>query len=415
MVTLVETLNYKCFRYLQQPVGPLQVLAGANGSGKSTFLDIFAFVSDFISEGLKSAIEKRTSHFENLVWMAKPGKIELAIETEIPKIERELLPVQKYDRIRYELAIGNDPEPKGFQIFQETIILKIGTLLSPPERTVFPKVRGAPFTLITPRSQTSKKKRILNKVLGGMETFYVETECKKEKPLGISYKPAPLKSALVHLPDDEKKFPVTIWFRNFMCKNVKRIITTRLFLSPSTIRKAKSELSQLFWTWNELKAKNPEKFSDLMALIQRLFPDLKAIQSIQNEEGRRDLVLEYKNNLKLSLQAIPDEILRVLWMVFSFFRSDSRETLYLIEEPENGLHPKTLQNLIQFFPSVPHAQILFSTHSPIVLDQLHASQILFFAKTPEGIADVIPIVQHPKMKNWKGDPPLSSFFTKDVL
>lgn len=415
MITLVEVLNYKCFRYLQQPLGPFHLLTGANGSGKTTFLDMIAFVSDFISEGLKSAIEKRTPQFENLVWMCKPGRIELAIEADVPKVEKERLPFQEYEKIRYELAIGNDLESKGIQIFHEALLFKKNLPFPIPERTVFPKLRGAPFTLITPRSRTQKAKRIFTKVLGGAETFYPEAEHNKTKPSEISGKPSPLKSALDHLPEDEKKFPVSSWFKNFMCKNVKRIMYNYPFNLHATRRKMKSELSQLAWIWNEVKSKYPGKFVEMMTLFQALLPDLKAVQCIQTEEGQFDLVLEYKNNLKLPLEATSTETFKIFLMILTFFHPNVREILYLIEEIENGLHPRILKNLFQFFASKDNAQILFTTYSPMALDQFDPAKILYFAKTPEGIADVIPLAQHPKLKNWKGNPPISTLFTDEAL
>jgi len=414
MITLVEALNFKCFRYLQQPLGPFHVLAGANGTGKSTFLDVIAFVSDFIAEGLKSAIEKRTPHFEDLVWMGKPGRIELAIEAKISETEKAILPIQKYDRIRYELAIGNDLESKEIQIFHETILLKIDAPPPMPKRTVFPKLRGAPLTLIAPRKGLKKSKRIFIKVLGGMETYYPETEW-EEKPSEISRRPAPLKSGLDHLPEDEKKFPVSTWFKHFMCEEIKRIRTSSPFLPHTTQKKTKSELSQLSWIWNEMKSQKPAELSKVMAFLQSLLPDLKGIKSIQNKEGQYDLVLEYKNNLKLPMRSISEGSYCILSMVFPFFQWDPHVCVYLIEEPENGLHPKTLENLLHFFSSASNAQILLTTYSPIVLDQCDPSQILFFAKTPEGASDVIGLHQHPKLKNWKGEPSLSTLFAKGEL
>jgi predicted ATPase len=48
MITLVEALNYRCLRYIRQPLGPFHVLVGPNASGKTTFLDVIAFLERLV-------------------------------------------------------------------------------------------------------------------------------------------------------------------------------------------------------------------------------------------------------------------------------------------------------------------------------------------------------------------------------
>ncbi len=48
MITLVEALNYRCLRHISQPLGPFHVLVGPNASGKTTFLDVIAFLGRLV-------------------------------------------------------------------------------------------------------------------------------------------------------------------------------------------------------------------------------------------------------------------------------------------------------------------------------------------------------------------------------
>ena len=68
MISLIETLNFRCLRYVSQPLGPFHVLVGPNASGKTTFLDVVAFLSDLISRGLDFAIAERTQDCRDPVW-----------------------------------------------------------------------------------------------------------------------------------------------------------------------------------------------------------------------------------------------------------------------------------------------------------------------------------------------------------
>ncbi|WP_294031403.1 AAA family ATPase, partial [Thiolapillus sp.] len=59
----VETLHIKNYRALRdfrlEKLTPLTALLGPNGSGKSTVFDVFAFLSECFTVGLKKAWDKR--------------------------------------------------------------------------------------------------------------------------------------------------------------------------------------------------------------------------------------------------------------------------------------------------------------------------------------------------------------------
>ena len=74
MITLVEALNYRCLRYIRQPLGPFHVLVGPNASGKTTFLDVIAFLGRLVSAGPDAATEERTQNFSDLIWGREAGR-----------------------------------------------------------------------------------------------------------------------------------------------------------------------------------------------------------------------------------------------------------------------------------------------------------------------------------------------------
>jgi len=48
MIARIEALNYKCLRYVSQGLQRFQILVGPNASGKSTLLDVPAFLQDLL-------------------------------------------------------------------------------------------------------------------------------------------------------------------------------------------------------------------------------------------------------------------------------------------------------------------------------------------------------------------------------
>lgn len=73
MIRRIQALNYRCLRYADVTLDRFHVLVGPNASGKSTLLDVVAFLGDVVSEGLVEAVEKRTRNFQDLVWK-RPAK-----------------------------------------------------------------------------------------------------------------------------------------------------------------------------------------------------------------------------------------------------------------------------------------------------------------------------------------------------
>ena len=66
MIQRLETLYYQCLRHIEQDLAPFHMLVGANGSGKTTFLDAIAFLGDFVRDGLDAAIYDRANDLRDL-------------------------------------------------------------------------------------------------------------------------------------------------------------------------------------------------------------------------------------------------------------------------------------------------------------------------------------------------------------
>jgi len=123
MIRLIEALNFRCLQYISQPLGRFHVLVGPNASGKTTFLDVVAFLARLVSDGPEAAVRDRTRNFQDLVWGGAGERFELAIEAEIPADQRAKLS-KGFDTIRYEVALGQSAETNGIGIIEEYVLLK---------------------------------------------------------------------------------------------------------------------------------------------------------------------------------------------------------------------------------------------------------------------------------------------------
>lgn len=420
MITLIEAKNYRCLYYVKQQLEPFHILVGPNASGKTTFLDVVSFLGDLVSDGPLAAISKRTKNFHDLLWWRTGDGFELAIEAAIPKKMRPLLRDPECSTVRYEIALQLDENKQEISIQSEKVLLK--KLPSKPvvrQQALFPVKEEPPLTIIT-RTRSRGTNIIVNKVPRGNDNFYSEVYHAKGKGWAPAFKLGPYKSALANLPADEANFPVTTWLKGLLTENVSQLV-----LNSQLIRKAsppghgrtfKADGSNLPWVVDHLKNRaDSSRFNQWVSHLKTALPDLVDIRTVDREDDRhRYLVLEYDGGLKVPSWMASDGTLRLMALTILAYLPDFTG-IYLIEEPENGIHPRGVDTLFQSLSSVYDAQILVATHSPVILGLVEANKVLCFAKTGEGVVDIVKGDEHPQLRDWMGEASLGVLFAGGVL
>jgi predicted ATPase len=158
MITRIEALNYRCLKYIRQDLGPLHVLVGPNASGKTTFLDVVAFLGTLVTDGPEDAVLERTQNFDDLVWGRHGDRFELAIQALIPERLRPDSRELEYDTVRYEVAIGRGLSDE-ISVLHERVILETGLRLvnGQTSRGLFPESKTAPESLCGRKSQPNTR------------------------------------------------------------------------------------------------------------------------------------------------------------------------------------------------------------------------------------------------------------------
>jgi len=176
----------------------------------------------------------------------------------------------------------------------------------------------------------------------------------------------------------------------------------------------KTDGSNLPWVIENLK-KDKKKFNQWIEHIQTALPDIESISTIEREEDRhRYIKIKYTNGIDVPSWLVSDGTLRLLALTIPAYIK-TINGVFLIEEPENGIHPKAIETVYQSLSSVYTAQILLASHSPIILSLMDTEHLLCFAKTGEGVTDIVNGTEHPKLREWSGNPNLSSLFASGIL
>ncbi len=134
----------------------------------------------------------------------------------------------------------------------------------------------------------------------------------------------------------------------------------------------------------------------------------------KEDDRHRYLILRHSNGLEAPSWLVSDGTLRLLGLTLLAYQP-SLSGLYLIEEPENGIHPLAAETVFQSLSSAYGAQVLLATHSPVIVSMADLDQVLCFARTAEGATDVVPGNEHPRLRDRKGGVDPGTLLASGVL
>lgn len=420
MIRRIQALNYRCLRYVDLELDRFHVAVGPNASGKSTLFDVVAFLGDMVRDGVDAAVEKRTNNFQDLVW-GRPRddlRFELAVEFELPDEVHAQLPADRGFRFfRYEVAV--EERDKQVRIDSERGLLIAKSYgLQPQQRTLFPlppPVRGG----ILAGGGRRGARTVLSKSPRKQDNFNIEVSPESGQGWAVSVSFGPHRSALGNLPESPDRFPAAT--------HVKRTLTERvksLFLDADRMREASPpslrrsgfapDGSNLPWTVKALKERHPDDYSQWIDHVRTALQDLREVSVVERDEDRHTyLTLGYETGVTVPSWVASDGTLRFLALTLLGYLSSPG--IYLIEEPENGLHPFALDPVYDALSSATDSQVLSATHSPAFLKLADPEEALCFAKNTEGATDIVRGDRHPHLRDWQGKADMQLLFATGVI
>ena len=428
MLTRIEALRFRSLRDVDVAVGSFHVLLGPNGSGKSTLLDVVGFLGDLLRVGLHKAIvgdaaarvPMRAADPRELCWLREGSTFELAIELSIPADLRARLIDPTLSRARYEVRIDVDAAGQGSRVDREAFwLLADDSPTSGRPRQLpllFPDGREPRMTLMLDRKGRSAPDRaVISKAPKSASYNYLA----ETNNLDFPFKLGPQKSALGNLVEDESKWPVATWAKRLLTEGIDRIAlhaeSLRLPSPSGGTNRFALDGSNLPWVIDSLAKTDPEQFERWVEHVRTAIPDIEQIGTVlRDEDKKRYVQVTYRGGLVIPSWLVSDGTLRLLALTLLSFLRGTRG-VYLIEEPENGIHPRAVETVYRALSSGYDAQVLCASHSPIVLGLAQPSVLLCFAKDSTGATDVVRGDRHPKLQAWKSDVDLGLLFAAGVL
>lgn len=422
MIHAIEVKGLRALRYVNVEFSPFLVMVGPNACGKSTLFDALLVARDILNSGLEAAvfgdlrmnIAQRAVSPLDMTWLRQGGGFEIAITLELPSEIAQKLG-NRYTLTRYELAVRTD----GTLGFEHETLWLCNAAKKQEDRQIqlFPSWREPPAHIIRSSNQKSPLgwRKVVSKVAeSGNDYFRSETS-----DWNNLFRLGPNKSALANLPEDEEKFPAATWTKRVLMEGIHRLALNaekmRLPAPAGSPRDFLPDGSNLPWVVHELEERDPSAKIDWVKHVGATLEDLQDIRTKEKQEDRsRYLELTYKNGLIAPSWVLSDGTLRLLALTLLAYAPKSPHVV-LIEEPENGIHPKAIETVMQSLSSVYASQILCATHSPVALSLLKANQILCFGKTDEGAIDIVAGDEHPRLRGWQSALNLGDIFATGVL
>jgi predicted ATPase len=432
VITRIEATNYRCFERLDVDLAEFGVLVGANGAGKTTLLDIPVLLGDLLkarnisSAFLESAEPRgpRASTLGELVYQGRGDRFAFAAETRLPETvvhallasasesvrqEEELWP----RFIRYELRLRVAGQ-RALQV-QSEYLFTFSEKHKPSRATSSSRV---PSEMTPHHSWTF----VIHREAG--EEFELREEVREA---GKSRR-APAKTAAVPAErlaldrvgfEEPEKYPAATWLLALLTEGA-------VFFEPdwNQLRTASppglpSQLTadgrNLPWLALRLKAEAPEQFQAWVEHVGIALPQVTAIDAVEREEDHHAYFrVTFNDSYEVTSSGLSDGTLRILALTLLSYL-DSPPRLLVVEEPENGIHPRAIEVVLEGLSSMYDSQVLVSSHSPVVVANAQLKNLLAARLERDGSVTIIPGAEHPRLVDWKGGIDLGSLFAAGVL
>ena len=296
---------------------PINILIGANGSGKSNFLGAFSFLRKICEARLQDYVITASGSDRVLHFGSRTTK----------EIFFDLSFANKTDQ--YSLKLSPTEDDGLFPSVEIAHHLNIASAL--PQRE-----RGLEAGISTPRLEFSNAKWVQAQ-LGGWRVYHVH-DTSSSSPLN--------KTAKVN--DNE-------------------------FLRPSG-----SNLAAFLYY---LREQHQDSYSMILRTVQQVAPFFKDFSLKRLKLKPDDIKLEWQHKHSdeyFDVSSFSDGTLRFIFLATVFLQPESdRPSIILIDEPELGLHPYAIGLLASLIRQASvNTQVIVSTQSSLLLDYFEPEDVL---------------------------------------
>jgi len=150
-----------------------------------------------------------------------------------------------------------------------------------------------------------------------------------------------------------------------------------------------------------LLRRDRKRFFKIVEALRGFIRGLEDIGIATPDPGSRRVDLYIESGFQISADQASAGVRLLLFFVTLAYHPRPPRTI-LLEEPENGVHPERLADIVRLLRAVSRgefgeypAQVIVTTHSPYLLDSvdLNQDQVLVFRRNDDGSRSATPVDQ----------------------
>ncbi|MCY4122057.1 MAG: AAA family ATPase [Acidobacteria bacterium] len=349
-ITALNVRNYRALRNVAlKELTPLTVLLGPNGSGKSTVFDVFAFLSECFTDGIRKAWDRR-GRFRELRSRDSQGPIVV----ELKYRERPKTPL-----ITYHLELD---EEDGRPVVSHEF-LRWTRSRSSGRPFNFMEYRRGEGEVITGEAPEQTDRRVARQ-LAGPDVLAVSTlGMLAENPRVIAL----------------REF-VSSW--HLSCLSAEAARRNPEAGGEEQLSSTGANLANVIQYLHE---RYPDRLNKILDVLRRRVPRIEHAEAISLADG--SLALRIKDApfaAPVLSRFASDGTLKML-AYLTLLHDPAPPRLIGVEEPENFLHPRLLPELAEECRAASErTQLLVTTHSPFFLNPMRSKEVRVLWRNHQG-------------------------------
>lgn len=350
----IKIENFKVFANAKIDNLPkMCVFLGANGSGKTTFFEVFGFLSDALKNNVSSAINKRGGYNE-VVSRNKDGNIEFEIKFRNTEEDGSLSPL-----ITYSVEIGR--KDKKIVIVKELLKYRRGNRGQPWHFLNFSEGQGSAIKNEEDYGKEGATEEREDQQLDSPDILAIKGLGQFQKFKAIS---------------SFRKLLEGWYVSNFQITSAQTVMDTGV---SEHLSKSGNNLAQVTKYMHDVY---PEVFIEVLNKLKERIPGIESVKSVETEDGR--IILKFQDGSfkdPFIARYVSDGTIK-MFAYLIMLHDPNPHPLLAIEEPENYLHPDLLIELAEELRiySKRGGQVFISTHSPEFVNALKIEELFWVTK-----------------------------------
>lgn len=116
--------------------------------------------------------------------------------------------------------------------------------------------------------------------------------------------------------------------------------------------------------------------------FKALFPTVSALWLENKTSTEKAIGVTLRDGTRVSAEWMSEGML--YWLAIAIIHRLDRRAVVLVEEPENGLHPARIAEVMRVLRDLSlSTQVVIATHSPLVINELQPEEVTIVTRTPE--------------------------------